>query len=304
MVQWISRSLARDRRPLPVGFIETCQPVLSNVVPIGPEWIHELKYDGWRILARKDSDRVRLWSRTAKDWTRAFPAIAHTVAALPLETCVLDGEAVAPGEDGWPKFRALRSAIDRDAATLMVFDLLLPWSRASRSIWSRIGVRGGGRRIRLLMPTRIIRAALVPERRSLAQARVSCRVGANVRRGDPHECDPSCAPFVLDLGFVNRARVCAGSEHPATDTALHEPIKPERRHLRLTNEYRDEATHPTAAVRTPEATPEPNDWPAGSAVLGRQLGCPAVHDTVAGAAERCDEHHYATLVSMFNPGRP
>jgi bifunctional non-homologous end joining protein LigD len=124
MVQWSSRSLTRDPSRAAAGFIETCQPVPSGVVPYGPEWIHELKYDGWRILARKNGDRVHLWSRNARDWTRAFPPIAQAIAALPLETCVLDGEAIAPGEDGWPKFHALRSAMDRGTATLMVFDLL------------------------------------------------------------------------------------------------------------------------------------------------------------------------------------
>lgn len=133
MVQWSSRSLARDRRSAPAGFIETCQPVVSGVVPFGPEWIHELKYDGWRILARKDRDQVYLWSRNAKDWTRAFPAIAEAVATLPIESCLLDGEAIAPDQDGWPKFHALRSAVSRGTAILMTFDLLQVGKRDLRA---------------------------------------------------------------------------------------------------------------------------------------------------------------------------
>jgi hypothetical protein len=83
MVQWSSRSLARDRRS-PEGFIEPCQPALSAVVPVGPGWIHELKHDGWRILARKDGGSLHLWSRNGRNWTAAFPTIAAALAALPV----------------------------------------------------------------------------------------------------------------------------------------------------------------------------------------------------------------------------
>jgi bifunctional non-homologous end joining protein LigD len=62
MVQWSSRSPARDRRS-PEGFIEPCKPALTAVAPAGPDWIHELKHDGWRIIARNDSGSLRLWSR-------------------------------------------------------------------------------------------------------------------------------------------------------------------------------------------------------------------------------------------------
>jgi bifunctional non-homologous end joining protein LigD len=94
MVQWGSRSLARDRLS-PEGFIEPCQPVLSAIVPSGSDWIHELKHNGWRILARKDSDRVRLWSRNGRNWTDSFPGIVAALTALPVRSCILDGEAVA-----------------------------------------------------------------------------------------------------------------------------------------------------------------------------------------------------------------
>lgn len=67
---------------------------------------------------------MRIWSRNARGWARAFPAIAHAIAVLPFDSCVLDGAALTPGEDCWPKFHALRSAVDRDTATLMVIELL------------------------------------------------------------------------------------------------------------------------------------------------------------------------------------
>jgi bifunctional non-homologous end joining protein LigD len=124
MVEWSSRPLARARR-LPAGFIETCQPVLSDVVPTGPEWFHELKYDGWRIVARKIGGRVRLWSRQAYDWTHAFPAIVTALYHLPEDDLVLDGEAVVHDANGMPDFWALRSPERARSAVLYAFDLLV-----------------------------------------------------------------------------------------------------------------------------------------------------------------------------------
>src|SRR3954468_4704618 len=99
ILQWRSRSPARARLA-PEGFTEPCQPVLSGIVPSGPDWIHELKHDGWRILARKDAGRVRLWSRNRRDWSIAFPGIVAALAALPVKSCILDAEAVAHNEQG------------------------------------------------------------------------------------------------------------------------------------------------------------------------------------------------------------
>src|SRR3954466_9715102 len=57
--------LGRDRRS-PPGFIKPCQPTLSHTVPTGPEWVHEIKHDGFRLVARKDGEKVRLWSRRGR----------------------------------------------------------------------------------------------------------------------------------------------------------------------------------------------------------------------------------------------
>ena len=86
--------LARDRRK-PPGFIRPCQPVLSAKVPIGDGWIHELKHDGFRIVALKAGDDVRLWSRHGRNWSAEFVAITAALMALPFTRIVLDGEAVA-----------------------------------------------------------------------------------------------------------------------------------------------------------------------------------------------------------------
>ena len=65
----------RPKRQLPPGFVVPCQPTLAEKMPAGEGWIHELKHDGFRILAFKDGDKVRLWSRNGRDWSAEFVAM-------------------------------------------------------------------------------------------------------------------------------------------------------------------------------------------------------------------------------------
>ena len=67
---------ARPKLVRPPGFILPCQPILANKVPTGDGWIHELKHDGFRIIAHKDGERVHLWSRNGRDRSGDFVAIA------------------------------------------------------------------------------------------------------------------------------------------------------------------------------------------------------------------------------------
>jgi bifunctional non-homologous end joining protein LigD len=62
--------------------------------PAGPGWLHEVKHDGFRILARKQDERVQVWSRRGADFTYRFPAIAEAVRGLSVEKALIDGEAV------------------------------------------------------------------------------------------------------------------------------------------------------------------------------------------------------------------
>ena len=84
---------ARDRHQ-PAGFIRPCQPVLVREIPTGPEWIHELKWDGYRIIARCESGVVYLWSRSGRNCAKDFPLIGAAMARLPVESVILDGEVV------------------------------------------------------------------------------------------------------------------------------------------------------------------------------------------------------------------
>jgi bifunctional non-homologous end joining protein LigD len=115
--------LVRKRRQ-PPGFIRPCKPVLSLKVPIGQQWIHELKHDGFRIVAHKNGDAVRLWSRNGRDWSDEFVAITAAVMALPVTRIVLDGEAVAHCPKGLPDFHALLRRSGCAIACFYAFDLL------------------------------------------------------------------------------------------------------------------------------------------------------------------------------------
>jgi ATP-dependent DNA ligase len=100
-----------------------------------------VKHDGYRIIARKDGDAVRLWSRNGRDWSRSFAAIAAAIRELPVASIVLDGEALAHCVDGMPDFHGLRSNGGAAHACLYAFDLLMVDGEDWRS--QRLDVRRG-----------------------------------------------------------------------------------------------------------------------------------------------------------------
>ena len=92
---WRVSSRPIRSRLKPPGFILPCQPALPDRPPSGPGWLHEIKFDGYRrVIARKDGEQVRLWARTTSDYSKAFTRIRDAVAALPVDSAVLDGEAI------------------------------------------------------------------------------------------------------------------------------------------------------------------------------------------------------------------
>jgi bifunctional non-homologous end joining protein LigD len=70
------------QRTFPAGFIAPCLPSKAHTLPSGGLWLHEIKHDGFRVIARKDGDRVRLYSRPGNDMTRRFPLIAEALTGL------------------------------------------------------------------------------------------------------------------------------------------------------------------------------------------------------------------------------
>ena len=95
---------SRSRKPL--AFVEPMAATPVAELPRGPEWSYEIKFDGYRVLALKDGDRVRLLSRKNKDLTRDFPSVAAAVSRIRASTAMLDGEIVAVDEAGVPRFQA------------------------------------------------------------------------------------------------------------------------------------------------------------------------------------------------------
>ena len=95
-------------RTLPAGFIAPCLPTKAQTPPSGGLWLHEIKHDGFRIVARKDGDRVRLYSRPGNDLTYRFPLIVEALARLRSRSCIIDGEAVCCDDNGMPSFDRIR----------------------------------------------------------------------------------------------------------------------------------------------------------------------------------------------------
>jgi hypothetical protein len=97
--------------------------MLEKLKPSGPGWLHEIKFDGYRVIARKDGEQVRLWARTTSDYSKAFTRIRDAVAALPVDSVVIDGEAVILRPDNSFDFQALRSRQGQAEAILVAYDV-------------------------------------------------------------------------------------------------------------------------------------------------------------------------------------
>ncbi|MFJ2287707.1 DNA ligase D [Pseudomonas iridis] len=106
------------------------KPELATLVDSAPagEWSYEIKFDGYRIMARIDHDQVQLFTRNGHDWTHKLPKQAEALAALGLESAWLDGEMVVANEQGVPDFQALQNAFDSGSSADIVYYLFdLPY---------------------------------------------------------------------------------------------------------------------------------------------------------------------------------
>jgi len=112
------------QRTLPAGFIAPCLPTKTDKLPSGGQWLHEIKHDGFRIIARKTGAQVRLYSRPGNDLTHRFPLIVETLARLRSRSCIIDGEAVACDDEGVASFNLIRYRRHDDSTFLYAFDLI------------------------------------------------------------------------------------------------------------------------------------------------------------------------------------
>jgi bifunctional non-homologous end joining protein LigD len=116
-------SLREHTRP-GLGIIKLCLPSPAKAPPSGPGWLHEIKHDGFRILARRDATGVRLITRAVNDFTDRFPFIAMALKSLPIRSCMIDGEAIVCNENGLAVFELIRGHGSKTSAVLCAFDLL------------------------------------------------------------------------------------------------------------------------------------------------------------------------------------
>jgi bifunctional non-homologous end joining protein LigD len=113
-----------SQRTLPAGFIAPCLPSKTDKLPSGGEWLHEIKHDGFRVIARKKGTQVRLYSRPGNDLTYRFPLIVETLARLRSRSCIIDGEAVACDDNGVALSNRVRYRHHDESIFLYAFDLI------------------------------------------------------------------------------------------------------------------------------------------------------------------------------------
>jgi bifunctional non-homologous end joining protein LigD len=128
------RTSAKDDDALPGGaraalpaFVEPCLATLSETAPESANWVHEIKFDGYRLQARIDNGKVKLLTRRGLDWTKKFPTVCAALSKLPAKTALIDGEVVVEGDDGVSSFSLLQQALksgDDQRMAFYVFDLM------------------------------------------------------------------------------------------------------------------------------------------------------------------------------------
>ncbi|MBV9968391.1 MAG: ATP-dependent DNA ligase, partial [Xanthobacteraceae bacterium] len=119
--------IAGARKGLLPAFIEPSLAAPCDTPPTGPEWVHEIKHDGYRIQARIDGNTVQLLTRKGLDWTARFPGIAEAVAGLGLGSALIDGEIVVEDDAGITNLSHLQADLQagrHDRFRYFVFDLL------------------------------------------------------------------------------------------------------------------------------------------------------------------------------------
>jgi bifunctional non-homologous end joining protein LigD len=113
------------KAPLP-DFIPPQLATLVSAPPSGDAWLHELKFDGYRMVCHFNRGKTRFWSRNQKDWTEKFPNLSKALKALPATTAILDGEVVVVDKAGRTSFQKLQQSMKGGAASFVfqIFDLV------------------------------------------------------------------------------------------------------------------------------------------------------------------------------------
>ena len=121
------QNLSGARKAAMPEFVSPQLATLVKEAPKGDEWLHELKFDGYRLLSHVQRGHVRLWTRNQKDWTEKFPGIVKALKSLKVQSAILDAEVVAMDSSGRSSFQMLQQAIHKTAGkglVLEVFDVI------------------------------------------------------------------------------------------------------------------------------------------------------------------------------------
>ena len=104
------------------GFVEPMLAALAKSPPGGDRWLHEIKFDGYRLQARIEDGRVSLWTRAGLDWTQKFAgAVPAALGALPVRNAVLDGEMVVENPSGVSEFSLLQADLSEERHDRFVY---------------------------------------------------------------------------------------------------------------------------------------------------------------------------------------
>ena len=120
-------SLSKLPKETMPGFLKPQLAQEATAPPVGQEWVHEIKLDGYRVQARKQGDRVQLFTRSGLDWTHRMAMVADAVMLLPVKDAILDGEVVVLDDKGLSSFARLQASFEKNEKhplTFFVFDLL------------------------------------------------------------------------------------------------------------------------------------------------------------------------------------
>lgn len=115
------KNLPGARKAVMPDFVQPQLATLVEKAPSGDEWLHELKFDGYRLLCHINGRQVRFWTRNQKDWTAKFASVGKAVKALPVKSAILDGEIVALDPSGRASFQRLQQSINKGGGSSLIF---------------------------------------------------------------------------------------------------------------------------------------------------------------------------------------
>ena len=124
------KKLPGARKAAMPAFLPPQLATLVSEPPRGDEWLHELKFDGYRMICHLNKGKARFWSRNGKDWTEKFPNLAESLKTLPATNAILDGEVVIVDKAGRSSFQRLQQSMGRGgsgkvpAFVFEIFDLI------------------------------------------------------------------------------------------------------------------------------------------------------------------------------------